>query len=144
MAPMSPTEIQSAGPATAEHTERLPAQPVVSDRVRRQSVDLRGAPAGRYLLIEDEDDSRLLPLEAGVLRIGRSLNADLRLEDQTVSRRHAIVVQRPGGHRVLDDRSANGILVNGVRVEQADLSDGDVIVVGRIALRYLVLGPAGA
>jgi pSer/pThr/pTyr-binding forkhead associated (FHA) protein len=38
---------------------------------------------------------------------------------------------------VLDDRSSNGTFVNGRRVQQADLSDGDVIVVGRVVLRYL-------
>jgi len=56
-----------------------------------------------------------------------------------VSRRHAILVPRPGGARILDDRSANGTFVNGRRIQQADLCDGDVIVVGRVVLRYLDL-----
>ena len=56
-----------------------------------------------------------------------------------MSRRHAILVHRPAGARILDDRSANGTLVNGRRVTQAELCSGDVIVLGRVVLRYLEL-----
>jgi len=40
-------------------------------------------------------------------RIGRSLAADIRFDDPTVSRRHALIVRQPDGLRVLDDRSLN-------------------------------------
>jgi pSer/pThr/pTyr-binding forkhead associated (FHA) protein len=46
-------------------------------------------------------------------------------------------VPRPSGARILDDRSSNGTFVNGRRVQQADLSSGDVLVIGRVVLRYL-------
>jgi pSer/pThr/pTyr-binding forkhead associated (FHA) protein len=45
-------------------------------------------------------------------------------------------VQRRGGVRILDDRSANGTWVNGRRVFDAELHDGDVIVLGRALLVY--------
>ena len=61
-------------------------------------------------------------------RIGRSLAADVRFDDATVSRRHALVVSQEDGVRVLDDRSLNGIYVNGRRVEWSPLTDGDEIV----------------
>ena len=48
-------------------------------------------------------------------RIGRSLAADIRFDDPTVSRRHALIVRQPDGLRVLDDRSLNGVFVNGER-----------------------------
>jgi pSer/pThr/pTyr-binding forkhead associated (FHA) protein len=38
---------------------------------------------------------------------------------------------------VLDDRSANGTFVNGRRIVQADLQNGDVLVLGRVVMRYL-------
>ena len=38
---------------------------------------------------------------------------------------------------MLDDRSSNGTFVNGRRIVQADLNDGDVLVLGRVVLRYL-------
>ena len=61
-------------------------------------------------------------------RIGRSLAADIRFDDATVSRRHALVANEEAGVRVLDDRSLNGILVNGRRVEWSPLVDGDELV----------------
>jgi pSer/pThr/pTyr-binding forkhead associated (FHA) protein len=54
-----------------------------------------------------------------------------------VSRRHALVVRQADGVRVLDDRSLNGVFVNGERVEWRTLEDGDEILVGRYRLSYL-------
>ena len=70
------------------------------------------------------------------MRIGRSLSADLRFEDPTVSRRHAVLVAEADGVRVLDDRSLNGVFVNGERVVSQTLGDGDEIVIGRYRLRF--------
>jgi pSer/pThr/pTyr-binding forkhead associated (FHA) protein len=63
----------------------------------------------------------------------------VRFDDPTVSRRHALIVRQPDGVRVLDDRSLNGVFVNGERVEWRALRDGDEIVVGRYHLQYLHL-----
>jgi DNA-directed RNA polymerase subunit RPC12/RpoP len=70
-------------------------------------------------------------------RIGRSLAADIRFDDPTVSRRHALIVRQPDGLRVLDDRSLNGVFVNGERVEWSTLADGDEIVIGRHHLHFM-------
>ena len=72
-----------------------------------------------------------------MFRVRALLAADLRLDESSVSRRHAILVPRPAGARILDDRSSNGTFVNGRRVQQADLNNGDVLVIGRVVLRYL-------
>jgi pSer/pThr/pTyr-binding forkhead associated (FHA) protein len=60
----------------------------------------------------------------------------VRFDDPTVSRRHALVVRQADGVRVLDDRSLNGVFVNGERVEWRALRDGDEIVVGRYRLVF--------
>ena len=70
----------------------------------------------------------MIPVSREWTRIGRSLAADIRFDDATVSRRHALIASEEGGVRVLDDRSLNGIQVNGRRVEWSPLSDGDEIV----------------
>ena len=70
-------------------------------------------------------------------RIGRSLAADIRFDDPTVSRRHALIVRQPDGLRVLDDRSLNGVFVNGERVEWSTLTDGDEVVIGRHHLHFM-------
>jgi pSer/pThr/pTyr-binding forkhead associated (FHA) protein len=48
-----------------------------------------------------------------------------------------MLVSDPAGARVLDDRSSNGTFVNGRRVEQAPLANGDELMLGRVVLRYL-------
>jgi pSer/pThr/pTyr-binding forkhead associated (FHA) protein len=97
--------------------------------------------AGQYLAFEDSDPTRpglhAVPLTREWTRIGRSLAADIRFDDPTVSRRHALIVRQADGVRVLDDRSLNGVFVNGERVEWRTLRDGDEIVVGRYRLHYL-------
>jgi pSer/pThr/pTyr-binding forkhead associated (FHA) protein len=79
---------------------------------------------------------RTVALSREWTRIGRSLAADVRFDDPTVSRRHALIVRQPDGVRVLDDRSLNGVFVNGARVEGKALSDGDEILVGRYRLNF--------
>jgi FHA domain/Zinc-ribbon containing domain len=94
---------------------------------------------GQYLAYADAGRLRTVKLEKEWTRVGRSLAADVRFDDPTVSRRHALIVRQPDGVRVLDDRSLNGVFVNGERVEWRALADGDEIVVGRYRLHYLVL-----
>jgi pSer/pThr/pTyr-binding forkhead associated (FHA) protein len=92
---------------------------------------------GEYLAWFDSGGVRVAPLEREWTRVGRSLAADVRFDDPTVSRRHALIVRQADGVRVLDDRSLNGVFVNGERVEWRVLSDGDEIVVGRYRLHFL-------
>ena len=90
---------------------------------------------GRYLMCGDE----AFALVKDITHVGRGMIADVRLDDHTVSARHAIVVMRGDRLRILDDRSTNGTVVNGRRVEQAELHDGDVVVLGRVVLTYRVI-----
>ncbi len=60
-------------------------------------------------------------LEREWTRIGRSLAADIRFDDPTFHGRHALIVRQPDGLRVVDDRSLNGVFVNGERVEWSAL-----------------------
>jgi len=108
------------------------------DRPRGEATaaDALSSSPGRYLIVERGGDSRRLALTRQVTHLGRGFGATLQLEDPGVSRRHALVVQRRGSVRILDDRSANGTWVNGRRVFDAELHDGDVIVLGRALLVY--------
>lgn len=87
---------------------------------------------GRYLVCGDQ----AFKLTGDVTHVGRGMTADVRLDDHTVSARHAIVVLRADRLRILDDRSTNGTVVNGRRVDEAELHDGDVVVLGRVVLTY--------
>jgi hypothetical protein len=96
------------------------------------------AEPGKYLAMFADGRSRVIELSAGWSRIGRSRSADIRLDDPTVSRRHAVIVQTPEGElRVLDDRSMNGIIVNGEPVDWSPLADGDELQIGRYTLSVI-------
>jgi predicted RNA-binding Zn-ribbon protein involved in translation (DUF1610 family) len=102
--------------------------------------DLRGGlnEPGQYLTYRtDGEDVVAFALTREWTRIGRSLAADIRFDDPTVSRRHALIVRQPDGLRVLDDRSLNGVFVNGERVEWSTLADGDEVVIGRHHLHFI-------
>jgi len=111
------------------------AQPVRPDWLEGARANLSGP--GRYLAFEQDDRVVVIPVSREWTRIGRSLAADIRFDDATVSRRHALIAAEEQGVRVLDDRSLNGIQVNGRRVEWSPLHDGDQISIGRHTLYYL-------
>ncbi len=91
---------------------------------------------GRYVAYQEEDgEIGLFPIERGWTRIGRSAAADIRLDDPSVSRRHALIVsEQPDSLRVLDDRSLNGVFLNGEIVDWGRLEDGDELAIGRYRL----------
>jgi len=85
------------------------------------------------------------PLQPPGLVIGRGTEADLRINDPGISRRHAQIRVNAAGPQVqidiVDLGSTNGIVVNGHRVQQAALQEGSRIEIG--STRMLVHAPSG-
>ena len=85
------------------------------------------------------------PLQPPGLVIGRGTEADLRINDPGISRRHAQIRVNAAGPQVqidiVDLGSTNGIVVNGQKVQQAALQDGTRIEIG--STRMLVHAPSG-
>jgi len=71
------------------------------------------------------------------MRIGRSPDAEVFLDDVTVSRNHALLVRRRDGLFVDDLGSLNGTYVNRRRIDSHRLADGDELQVGKYKLTYL-------
>jgi pSer/pThr/pTyr-binding forkhead associated (FHA) protein len=95
---------------------------------------------GEYLLyVGDHSRAIAFSLRGEWTRIGRGLAADIRFDDARVSRRHALVIRQADGVRIVDDRSLNGVFVNGERVEWHELTDGDEISVGPHRLQFVVV-----
>ena len=115
----------------AEAISPAPALPTWLDDVRG---DLE--PGNQFVAFEDDDEEPVVvALQDGWNRIGRSGSADIQLDDATVSRRHALIVLTAEDElRALDDRSLNGLFINGERVEWAPLADGDELEIGRYRL----------
>jgi predicted nucleic acid-binding Zn-ribbon protein len=132
------------GETVVQSNEGELAQPPAPDRDERLALAReRIEQPGEYLCYEESGEQRTIALTREWTRVGRSLAADVRFDDPTVSRRHALIVRHPDGVRLLDDRSLNGVFVNGARVDGKVLQDGDEIIVGRYRLAYVSV-PASA
>jgi FHA domain-containing protein/zinc ribbon protein len=69
--------------------------------------------------------------------VGRAPNADVFLDDVTVSRDHAVLERRPDGIYLKDQGSLNGTYVNRQRVESTRLADGDELQIGKYRLTFI-------
>jgi serine/threonine-protein kinase len=95
-------------------------------------------PKAEILVEEGQEKGRIVPLRPGKpLEIGREGN--LRLEDKALSRRHAKITWDDEVYRLEDVGSTWGTFVNGVKVRDHALQDGDRIRVGNHLLRFQVL-----
>jgi FHA domain/Zinc-ribbon containing domain len=114
--------------------QQRPKAPEWLDALREQITE-----PGACFAFMDSGHVSVVPISDGWMRIGRSRSADLRLDHPTVSRRHAIVVRTDRGSiRALDDRSLNGLFVNGEPVDWSPLKDGDELSIGRYSLYLLI------
>lgn len=96
------------------------------------------AEPGYHLALRDRGEVKIFNLEVGWTKIGRCERAEICLDDPSVSRRHAMIATDEGRPpRILDDRSLNGVLVNGRKVDWTELSDGDELTIGRYRLFLL-------
>lgn len=80
------------------------------------------------------------PMRQLVMTIGRSDQCDIPVKDSSMSGRHCEVSKINGEIKVKDMGSANGIWLNGERVEECELFDGDVIRLGQTSIRVDVVG----
>jgi DNA-directed RNA polymerase subunit RPC12/RpoP len=93
---------------------------------------------GFHLAMRDQDEIATFSLGTGWSRIGRCDTAEICLDDPSVSRRHAMIATESDKlPRVLDDRSLNGVLVNGRKVDWAELEPDDELTIGRYRLYLL-------
>jgi ABC transport system ATP-binding/permease protein len=76
------------------------------------------------------------PLLVQAMRIGRTPDNELVIEDLSVSRRHAELRKSlGGGYEIIDLGSHNGTFVNGARVDQAELAEADIVAIGHATFR---------
>ncbi len=95
-------------------------------------------PAGSALLIAHggpNAGARFL-LDSEVTTAGRHPDADIFLDDVTVSRRHVNFIKYDGGFEVIDAGSLNGTYVNGDRVDAVRLQNGNEVQIGKFRLTY--------
>lgn len=76
------------------------------------------------------------PLEGGISTVGRLSDSDIVINDQNVSRRHAELHAVGDNYELVDLGSTNGSKINGQRVRQQQLADGDQVTFGAVTLRF--------
>ena len=77
------------------------------------------------------------PLHGERMTVGRHPDANVFLDDVTVSRDHAVLVRRSGAWFLDDSGSLNGTYVNRRRIDSQRLEDGDELQIGKYKLTYL-------
>ena len=101
-----------------------------------------GVPAGTAMLIvrRGPSEGTSFVLAEDLIRVGRSDDADVLLDDVTVSRRHAEFTRTEQGRQLRDVGSLNGTYVNRQRIEQVMLTGGDEVQIGKYRFVFLVGG----
>jgi hypothetical protein len=152
------TMLESAGPPSADFVwppvdDGLVSVPIASSgafAVGNKAAPQAPAPPSRDVDVEDRtfivpeaqllseaDNGQAVNFRLTALTyIGRSEDNQLRLLDPGVSRRHVLVMATPGGYTIRDLGSQNGTYVNGTRVDESPLTDGDRITIGEINLVF--------
>lgn len=132
-------------PSPETTTIGLPPQTSASvePRLTREELAAVAAlPAGSALLIAHSgpnSGARFL-LDEDVTTVGRHPNADIFLDDVTVSRKHAEFRRGPEGFQVVDARSLNGTYVNNDRVDSVLLRNGHEVQIGKFRLTFYAAG----
>ena len=85
-----------------------------------------GGRAGEHFLLENDSTT-----------VGRSPDCDVFLDDVTVSRQHAVLVEKDGGFFIEDQGSLNGTFLNRRRIESGRLENGDELQIGKYRLSFL-------
>ena len=119
----------------------MPRTRFLMQKVKRQDRDLRPA----LVFLTGELIAVPIPLEREEVILGRELGADVRINDFMVSRRHAKICHsinaetRESEYVLKDFGSRNGTLLNGDRVTEEVLQNGDKITIGEQILRFDLL-----
>ena len=113
-----------------------PAEEREGDDDLKVSPDELAGGAALLVVRRGPNEGSKYTLDAEVTRAGRHPDSDIFLDDITVSRRHAEVIRRADGFHVVDVGSLNGTYVNRDRVEEARLSNGDELQIGKFKLVF--------
>ena len=116
-------------------------RPVDIDNVPEDAGDTRlfkpgsGGEFGFFEIVGNE--STKYPLDSQSVSIGRHSDNDLQLANDSVHRHHAHLTVTPSGEVVIRDLDTqNGVIVNGVRVKNSKLFEGDLVELGEVRMRF--------
>jgi pSer/pThr/pTyr-binding forkhead associated (FHA) protein len=112
--------------------------PSFGEEVDATPAGVEGASLIEMDQVEGTAGRRMHDLGDEVVTVGRGQESSIFLDDVTVSRKHAEIMQERSGYRIRDVGSLNGTYVNRVRVDSVDLRNGDEIQVGKYRFRFVI------
>lgn len=141
-----------AAAETARFPQVTPSTPPVSESIltdQRETEKLLSVPApverdrASLTLLTGPNAGQIFPLDAENM-IGRDFDAQIRIDDGSLSRSHARVVRQPNGKFVIEDLdSTNGTFIGSDRIQQRELTSGDRIQLGpKLTLRFSITDEA--
>lgn len=145
-----PAPMAGAADAFAEFEDELEAENTRIDDshllAEQSTALLEDLPEQPFLAVEKGNDhGREFVLQEGLNGIGRGIDNDVILADVSVSRRHLTITREGGVLRMKDLGSGNGTQVNGRRISQVVLGEGDRLELGETILVVRIPGaPVGA
>jgi Protein of unknown function (DUF3662)/FHA domain len=120
-------DAKTLGAVEAGHTMVLDREKLLREKPRAPKATLT---------VRDADDRKQVSLGPDPLAIGRDPQNEIVLDDRRVSRKHAEIRLRLGRYTLYDLQSTNGTYVNGRRVAEIVLSDGDRIAIGGVEILF--------
>ena len=129
--------VEAAEPAPPAAAAAAPAEPEATsgpdEQTAAQSQGPSGGPSGGQPRLEVAGQA--YPLVRAITLMGRGTDADIRVEDPGVSRKHCeIVVGNPAILR--DLKSTNGTFVDGIRIDESTLTEGAIVKLGGTAFTF--------
>jgi Nif-specific regulatory protein len=94
-----------------------------------------------YVVVRELGQERTVPISDPIITIGRSRQSHVKLVTDQASRNHCQLVRQDKGWKLVDGSSSNGTFLNGEKVSEKELADGDVIGVGQATIVYRLSDP---
>ena len=89
-----------------------------------------------FTILEGQDRGKVFIVEKYRINIGRMINNEVILSDNSVSRLHAYIVHEDNKRIIYDAGSLNGILINDKSYANCVLHNGDIIKIGNTVIKY--------
>jgi pSer/pThr/pTyr-binding forkhead associated (FHA) protein len=125
--------------STAEDAQTTVSYPPPGDDDRGEAAEARTVTAATLVIRSGGGRAgEVYPFDVERLTIGRHTEANVFLDDVTVSRHHAVIEHEGDQYVIVDEGSLNGTYVNRRRSDRQVLVDGDEIQVGKYKLTFLV------
>ncbi len=135
------TEIVTENLSTADETSVFQGESLGRTQIFSEGLDSVGAFLGWLVITEGPDKWKEfhIPLDLGQIIVGRGEAADIRLNDESISRIHISIRKKEDAFYLTDLDTDSGTKVNGKSVERVKLQDGDLIQIGNTSIKFKLL-----